>query len=121
MSGYQADLDQGATWLGGSMTNMVERFWSSGEVEFRSLMTARWLSRRLRPAHQYGVLFRDNDWNDYRIVAIGDRVSIFINGTLFSELRDLQSSERDLRGQLAFQLHSGPETLFSSVTFVSSD
>ncbi|MEM9588495.1 MAG: PVC-type heme-binding CxxCH protein, partial [Planctomycetota bacterium] len=50
------------------------------------------------------------DWNDYRIVAIGPRVAIYINGTLFAELVDRQEGEADLTGSLAFQLHSGPET-----------
>ena len=62
------------------------------------------------PANQYAVLFRENDWNDYRIVAIGEHTAVYVNGTLFCELSDRQTGERDLKGLLAFQLHCGPET-----------
>lgn len=110
VSGYQADLDQGATWLG--------RVY---DEHGRALIVER--GRRvhigpegdrteqiLAPAHAYAVLFRDSDWNDYRIVAIGERVSVFVNGTLFADFVDQEIGQRDLTGLLAFQLHSGPET-----------
>ncbi|HET6424678.1 MAG TPA: PVC-type heme-binding CxxCH protein, partial [Planctomycetaceae bacterium] len=110
VSGYQADLDMGATWLG----RIYDEHGRALLVERGSRVAIAPDGTRqievFAPAHQYAVLFREREWNDYRIVAIGDRVSIFVNGTLFSELRDQQSGERDLKGSLAFQLHSGPET-----------
>ena len=62
------------------------------------------------PANMFHTIFRENDWNDYRIVAIGARVSVYVNGTLFSDLVDRESNAKDLSGKLALQLHSGPET-----------
>ncbi len=110
VSGYQADFDMGATWLGRIYDEhgralLVER---GSRVDI--LPDGQRQVEVFAPANQYAVLFRENDWNDYRIVAIGDRVAIYVNGTLFSELRDQQTGEQDLTGQLAFQLHSGPET-----------
>lgn len=110
VSGYQADLDMGATWLGRIYDEhgralLVER---GSRVEISPDGTRK--VETFSPANQYAVLFRENAWNDYRIVAIGDRTAVYINGTLFCELRDQQTGERDLKGQLAFQLHSGPET-----------
>ncbi|MFN9718685.1 MAG: PVC-type heme-binding CxxCH protein, partial [Planctomycetota bacterium] len=110
VSGYQADFDMGATWLGRIYDEhgralLVER---GSRVDIQPDGKQR--VEVFAPANQYTVLFRENDWNDYRIVAIGDRVAIYVNGTLFSELRDQQTGEQDLKGQLAFQLHSGPET-----------
>jgi hypothetical protein len=110
VSGYQADFDMGATWLG--------RIY---DEEGRALLVERGCrvaiapdgSRRTEsfaPAGQYAVLFRERDWNDYRIVAVGEHIQVFVNGTLFSELKDQQNGARDLSGLLAFQLHSGPET-----------
>ncbi|MEJ7592595.1 MAG: PVC-type heme-binding CxxCH protein [Planctomycetaceae bacterium] len=110
VSGYQADLDMGTTWLGRIYDEhgralLVERgsrvqILPNGERQMESFA----------PANQYAVLFRENDWNDYRIVAVGDYVAVYVNGTLFSELQDQQDGEQDLQGSLAFQLHSGPET-----------
>ncbi|MBS0203217.1 MAG: DUF1080 domain-containing protein [Planctomycetes bacterium] len=110
VSGYQADLDMGATWLGRIYDEhgralLVER---GSRVEIAADGARR--VETFAPANQYAVLFRENDWNDYRIVAIGEHVAVYVNGTLFSELKDRQTGERDLKGLLAFQLHSGPET-----------
>lgn len=110
VSGYQADLDMGATWLG----RIYDEHGRALLVERGSRVTIDANGERLKesfaPANQYAVLFRENDWNEYRIVAVGHRVAVYINGTLFSELDDRQTGEHDLNGQLAFQLHSGPET-----------
>ncbi len=110
VSGYQADLDMGAVWLGRIYDEhgrglLVER---GSRVEIgqdgnRKVQT-------FAPLQSYGVLFRQGAWNDYRIVAQGDRVSVYVNGTLFSELQDSQADQKENSGSLALQLHSGPET-----------
>jgi len=110
VAGYQADLDMGATWLGRIYDEhgralLVER----GQ---RVLITpdGKRLAETFAPAGMYATIFRENDWNDYRIVAVGERISVFVNGTLFSELVDRETKAKDLSGKLAFQLHAGPET-----------
>ncbi|MFN6140441.1 MAG: PVC-type heme-binding CxxCH protein [Planctomycetota bacterium] len=110
VSGYQADLDMGSTWLGRiydehGRAMLVER----GE-RVKILPDGKRLSKRYAPVHQYPVLFRENQWNDYRIVAIGERIDVYVNGSLFSQLWDQQTDQKDLSGSLALQLHSGPET-----------
>ena len=110
VSGYQADLDMGKTWLGRIYDEhgralLVER----GTRVAISADGQRQIESFAAP-HQYTVLFRENAWNEYRIVAVGEHIAVYINGTLFSELRDSQTGHRDLRGALAIQLHSGPET-----------
>src|SRR5690606_22105182 len=47
-------------------------------------------------------------WNDYHIRAVGEEISLSINGHTTAEVVDRQSGERDLIGKLALQLHSGP-------------
>lgn len=110
VSGYQADLDMGGVWLGRIYDEhgralIVER---GRRVHLQH--DGQRLEQLLAPANQYAVLFRENDWNDYRIVAVGHRIKVWINGTLFSDLFDEQSGEFDPVGQLALQLHSGPGT-----------
>lgn len=110
VSGYQADLDQGATWLG----RIYDEHGRALLVERGSRVSIDQQGKRAQqafaPARQYAVLFRQAEWNDYRIVAIGERIAVYVNGTLFSELVDQQAGERDLQGALALQLHSGPQT-----------
>lgn len=110
VAGYQADLDMGATWLGriydeDGRALLVER---GARVAIEP--DGRRRAETFAPARQYAVLFRENGWNDYRIVAVGEHVAVYVNGTLFSELQDRQTGERDLKGGLALQLHAGPET-----------
>lgn len=110
VSGYQADLDMGATWLGRIYDEhgralLVERG-RRVSIDHQGKRKAHTFS----PAGLFAPIFRENDWNDYRIVAVGERVNVFVNGTLFSELIDNEDDAKDLSGKLAFQLHSGPET-----------
>lgn len=49
------------------------------------------------------------EWNDYRIVAKGNKVQHYVNGKLAAEITDLNPEKRSLRGSLAFQLHRGPD------------
>jgi putative membrane-bound dehydrogenase-like protein len=110
VSGYQADLDMGSTWLGRIYDEhgralLVER---GCRVHIKPDGTRH--TQTFAPLHQYPVLVREREWNDYRIVAVGDRIDVYVNGTLFSSLWDQQLPDRDLEGELALQLHSGPET-----------
>ena len=110
VSGYQADLDMGSTWLGRIYDEhgralLVER---GCRVHIKPDGSRH--SQTFAPLHQYPVLVRDRQWNDYRIVAVGERIDVYVNGTLFSSLWDQQLPDRDLEGELALQLHSGPET-----------
>ncbi len=111
VNGYQADLDMGATWLG----RIYDEHGRALLVERGTRVAIDAVGQRqvqvLAPAEQYAVLFREREWNDYRIVAVGPRVAIWINGTWFCELWDEQEGEADRSGSLAWQLHSGPETL----------
>jgi len=110
VSGYQADLDMGAAWLGRIYDEHGRALLGERGSRVEILPNGERIVETFAPANRYAVLFRDNDWNDYRIVAVGDHIRVYVNGTLFSELRDQQTGEQDLKGSLAFQLHSGPET-----------
>ena len=51
---------------------------------------------------------KKNDWNDYRIVAVGNRIQQFINGVQTIDLTDEDERNRDMKGLLALQVHTGP-------------
>ncbi|MGJ8644262.1 MAG: 3-keto-disaccharide hydrolase [Luteolibacter sp.] len=48
-----------------------------------------------------------DSWNEYRIVAEGNRVQHFINGKLTVDVTD-KTAEAPTRGVIALQLHAGP-------------
>jgi len=50
---------------------------------------------------------KQSDWNDYRIVARGNRLMHFINGHKTVDVTDLDGAKAAKSGILAFQLHKG--------------
>jgi hypothetical protein len=51
---------------------------------------------------------KKEDWNEFRIIARGNRLTHIINGHVTVEVTDNQTSKRSLSGLLALQLHAGP-------------
>jgi putative membrane-bound dehydrogenase-like protein len=105
--GYQADLDDGATWLGRIYDEegralLVER----GSRVAIAPDGRRWVDTFAAPESFKG-LFKAGEWNRYRITARASHVEVWINGTLVSVLGDHQADHARFAGKLAFQLHSG--------------
>ena len=53
-----------------------------------------------------GKLFDLHQWTEYHVVAIGNRITIRVNGHLMSEILD-DAPEARRSGVIAFQLHRG--------------
>jgi|SRR6185503_8654887 len=51
---------------------------------------------------------KDEDWNEYVIIAKGNHLQHFINGTQTIDVIDEQASKAAKSGILALQLHAGP-------------
>ncbi len=106
--GYQADLDVVGNWVGacydelgrgvlakrGEKTTISE----NGEKKTESIGDAAELLKKVKKG----------DWNEYTVVAQGNRLTLKVNGNVTAEIVDGQTSERELAGVLALQLHSGP-------------
>ncbi len=110
VSGYQADIDMGAVWLGRIYDEHGRALLTERGQRVHIAEDGSRAAETFAAADAFGVLFRESTWNDYRILACGSSITIEINGTLFSELIDEQREEADAAGHIAFQLHSGPET-----------
>lgn len=107
-AGYQADLDDGAVWLG----RLYDEHGRGLLVERGATVTCTPAGKRhvqtWAAADAFRSLAISNDWNTYRIVALGPRVELYVNGRLCSALEDHDRSAADAAGRLALQLHSGP-------------
>ena len=57
---------------------------------------------------ELGQLYKKSDWNDYVIIAKGNHLQHFINGTQTVDVIDEQTSKAAKSGILALQLHAGP-------------
>jgi hypothetical protein len=51
---------------------------------------------------------KPNDWNEIHIVAEGNRLKHYINGTLMSDVTDMDPANRTAKGHLGMQVHVGP-------------
>ncbi len=107
-SGYQADLDQGAVWLGRIYDEhgralLVER----GARVSIAPDGRRWADVFAEPKSLASVI-KAGDWNTYRITATASHVEVRVNDVLMSVLDDHEAKAAEWSGKIAFQLHSGP-------------
>lgn len=108
VGGYQADIDLSLTYSGinyeekgrGILAQRGQRVTiaDSGEKQ----------TENFGDAGQLGKVIKGGEWNRYRVVAQGQKLSHYINDQLMSEVIDQQSSKSSDKGVLAFQIHQGP-------------
>lgn len=109
VGGYQADIDASLRFTG----ILYE------ERGPRGIAAERGQSVTLNPdgtktvvqfadSAELGKQIRNEDWNDYLIVAKGNRMQHFINGVLMSEVTDNEPEKAAKQGVIALQAHTGP-------------
>lgn len=52
--------------------------------------------------------FRLDEWHEYHLIAIGQKLSLRVNGKLIAEVADNDRDSYEASGLLAMQLHTGP-------------
>ena len=108
VGGYQADIDftnryAGILYEEKGRGILAERGQSvtideKGEKTRKTFADGKKLGNGIHPGQ----------WNDYRIVAKGNRLQHFINGTMTAEVIDNQPEKSSSSGVIAFQIHVGP-------------
>lgn len=107
MRGYQADIEDGAQWTGALFEHERGGIALRGEKAVIAADGTRQVTRFADAAAlQKG--FRSNDWNDYRVVARGPEIQLFINGVKTAHAVDRQSGKAAARGFIGLQMHPGP-------------
>lgn len=105
--GYQADLDSAGLYTGclyqhdrGLVAQRGERVKinAAGEKTISALGDSDELLK----------VVRVDDWNDYRILAEGPNISLWINGVCMCQVEDHQDHFASTRGIIALQMHQGP-------------
>jgi putative membrane-bound dehydrogenase-like protein len=106
--GYQADLDDGATWLG-----RVYEENGRGVIAERGSRVSiapdgrRWVDAFATPS-SLRAFVHVGEWNTYHVRVAASHSELWINDVLFSSLDDHQAGAAALSGRIAFQLHAGP-------------
>ncbi|REK46515.1 MAG: DUF1080 domain-containing protein [Planctomycetota bacterium] len=107
--GYQADFESGDAYAG----ILYDEGTGRGALALRGQRTfineeGRWNQEGFASPEKLGEFIKKDDWNDYTIIAIGDRFIHKINGVRMSEVIDRQRDKAKRSGILAIQMHSGP-------------
>jgi putative membrane-bound dehydrogenase-like protein len=105
--GYQADLDDGAMWLGRIYDEHGRALLVERGARVSIAPDGRRWSDTFAKAEDFRPKVKAGDWNTYRIVATASHVELWVNGTLWSALDDHQTDAAKYSGKIALQLHSG--------------
>ncbi len=105
--GYQVDNNTKTPWL----VRLYDEFgrhtlaWRGERAEFDAAgnRTVNAIEGATAEAH-----FRLEDWHEYHLRCVGEKISLMVDGRLVAEIIDKDPQQRDLEGILALQLHSGP-------------
>lgn len=108
VGGYQADIDDNLTFAG---INYEERGRGILALRGQKVTLKEGDAKEVEAfgdAAEIGKVIKRGEWNDYRVVAVGNRLQHYINDTLTAEVIDEDESKRSMEGILAFQVHVGP-------------
>ena len=108
VTGYQADMEAGKNHSGilyeqggrGIVTKRGERTTLNDDGVKKH-------GSPIGTSENLQSVIKSGDWNQYHIVARGNHLQHFINGTLMSETTDNEGGKQSMSGILAFQLHAG--------------
>lgn len=134
LRGYQADIDGGNRYTGQNyeerkrttlayrgqktrITSQPDSITNLREFVERNAWKGLNLVEDLGDRAELGNLIKKGDWNSIHIVAQGNILKHYVNGTLMSEVHDEDSKNRMLKGLMGMQMHVGPpmKVMFKNV------
>jgi len=109
LKGYQADIDGKNVYTGLNYEERGRTFLARrGEkVKIETGMKPE-LIEKISSEDSLFAKIRKGDWNQYHLIAKGNHLQHYINGTLMSEVTDNDTLNRKLSGLLGLQVHVGP-------------
>jgi hypothetical protein len=113
LKGYQADIDGKNKYTGQNYEERGRQFLALRgqttviDANYRSPshQSVGAIDFQNDPLNQY---IHKNDWNEYHIIAKGNRLQHYINGVLMSDVTDNDTENSKLSGLLGVQVHVGP-------------
>lgn len=107
VGGYQADIDATLVYAG---INYEEK--GRGIICKRGKRTTidaagKKTEEDIAKDEELKKVIKSDDWNHYKVVAKGNKLSHYINDTLMSETIDNQTDKAMAKGVLALQIHTG--------------
>ena len=126
LRGYQADIDGAIRYTGqnyeerkrttlgyrGEIVTINEPTDKSAEAFKANLKNNAWLGRTvtgsLGTSDELKTKIKSEDWNEFHIIAKGNRLQHYINGVLMSDVTDNDTVNGKAKGFLGVQVHVGP-------------
>jgi hypothetical protein len=107
LSGYQADIDAAPKYTGMNYEEKARAFLAQrGEKTTVGADGKKSVEKFADPVELQAKV-KNEDWNDYRIVAKGNHLQHYINGVLMSEVIDNQKDKAATSGVIGLQAHAG--------------
>lgn len=108
VSGYQADIDATLKYAGINYEEKGRGILAQRGQRVTIAADGTKSAEKFGDAAELGKAIHADDWNSYRLVARGNKLSHYINGQLMSEVIDHEEGKAASSGVLAFQVHQGP-------------
>jgi hypothetical protein len=105
-TGYQADMNGAGNYVGFLYHPKMHLIGGRGErvtIAADGTKTA----TRFAESAELQRLFKVEDWNSYRVVCKGPEITLYLNGTLTTQVTDLRA-DTPRQGAITLQLHKGP-------------
>ena len=110
MKGYQADIDGKNEYTGLNYEERGRGFIARrGEKVVVDSSGKPVLEQSLGSSDSLAKGLKLNDWNEYHLIVVGNRMQHYINGVLMSDAIDNDEEHRKSSGLLGLQAHVTPE------------
>ena len=108
VSGYQADIDSSPRYSGMLYEEKARAIMAERGQKVEVTADGKKQVTPIGDKDELQKKIRNEDWNDYTVIARGNHLQHFINGELMSEVTDNQSDKAAKNGVIALQVHQGP-------------
>lgn len=108
VGGYQADIDASLQYAGINYEEKGRGILAQRGQRVTIDKAGEKKVEQFGETKELGKLIKGGDWNHYKVIAVGNKVSHMINDQLMSEVIDDQEGKAAASGVLAFQIHVGP-------------
>lgn len=105
--GYQADIDSAGRYTGclyQHVRGLVAQRGQKVHIDAEGKKSV----ETFGDAAQLLKVVKPNDWNEYRILAQGQKIKLWLNAVLMCEVEDQQPKFALPKGIIALQMHQGP-------------
>jgi hypothetical protein len=107
LSGYQADIDASPKYTGMNYEERARGFLAQRGEKVTIGGDGKKEAEKFGDAAELQAKVKNEDWNDYRIVAKGNHLQHYVNGVLMSEVIDNQKDKAATSGVIGLQAHAG--------------